>query len=66
MKNILCVIGIHSYELMKNCTVTRYYKCKRCNTRTYTIRGGCFQPLDRQWLRGGNWQKMTPPSTPRK
>ena len=62
---LLCILGLHSYKLVKDCGINRYYECTKCKTRKYECVTGCYQPIDRQWLSGGDWRKMTPPSTPR-
>ena len=62
------LLHFNKMKLVKDCTITRYYECSvtGCGHRSYTIRGGCYQPIDRQWLAGGDWIEMPPPRSPRR
>ena len=60
MTKLLCRIGLHGYEEVRNTGFTAYYECRRCGKRKCAQGRGGFQPVNRAWLDGGEWEDGKP------
>ncbi len=57
-----CRLSFHSWRLVKDTLIHRYYAC--CNCEERRIAGGSSrmaQPVDMVWLDTGVWLVRTPP-----
>lgn len=59
---LLCRIGIHSGDVVRDTGCHRYRVCRQCGKREIT--GYCrygAQPIDQGWLETGEWTVIAPP-----
>ena len=56
----------HRWKIVRDTGITVYSQCKMCGKRRVTQYGG-FQPIDRHWVKTGEWQRFDnpPKGTPR-
>lgn len=56
-----CLLGLHRGRTVRDTGFTRYRECATCGTRWITQGRGGYQPIDRRWLRTGEWSNWAWP-----